>query len=78
MPFVIYVDAKFHDPDAWTRFGPFWPNAVGAVITKVMGTEFRILVGSGNANLVEVDDIRYLMRSTGKRSIGRWRTAVQA
>ena len=78
LPFVIYVDAKFHESDTWTRFGPFWPDAFGNAITKVLGREFRLLVGSGNADLVEVDDIRYVLRTSGKRSIGKWTSAVQA
>ncbi|KKM02543.1 hypothetical protein LCGC14_1783380, partial [marine sediment metagenome] len=77
LPFAIYVDAKLHDSGIWTRFGPFWPDSRGIAITKVLGNEFRIMVCSGNGNLVEVDDIRYLMRATGKRSLGKWTSAVQ-
>lgn len=75
-PFEISVDAKFHEPDTWTRFGPFSVDPLGTAITKVLGVEFRIMVRSDNADLAEVDDIRYLMRVTGKRSIGKWRSAV--
>lgn len=77
-PFVIYVDAMFHETGAWTRFGPFFPDSQGLAITKVLGLKFRILVGSGNGNLVELDDIRVETRVDGKRSIFRWMSAFES
>lgn len=75
LPFAIYVDAKLYDGATWTRFGPFWPDARGMTSPKITGVEFRIMVQSGNANLVELDDIRYLIRDAGKFSVGKWVTA---
>lgn len=77
-PFVIYVDAMLHETGSWTRFGPFFPDSQGLAITKVLGVKFRILVGSGNGNLVELDDIRVETRVDGKRSIFRWMQAFES
>ena len=77
-PFLIYVDAMLHETGTWTRFGPFTPDSQGMAITKVLGVHFRIMVESGNGNLVELDDIAIDVRTSGKRSIFRWINAFES
>ena len=77
-PFVIFVDAMLQETGVWTRFGPFWPDAQGMAITKVLGVQFRLLAGSGNGDLVELDDIRYVTRTVNKRSISKWISAFES